>query len=89
MENQPTISPELVALVDAGDGFAEVIDPATNRVFKITEERRPHPCAHPETDDELRAMLDEARQDVAEGRVSTRSAEEFLTELRQRHGDRP
>ncbi len=82
----PSLSAELIALVDAGDGFAEVFDPQTKRVFIIHEERRPHPCAHPETEEELRAMLDAARKDYEEGNVVQRTTEEFLAEARRRSG---
>ncbi len=82
----PQLPPELIALVDAGDGFAEFVDPQTNRTFVITEERRPHPCAHPETDEELRAMLDEASEQIQRGEICTLTTEEILAEARRRAG---
>ncbi len=85
--SQPTLPPELIALVDEGHGVAEVYDPATNRTFHVVEQTKPHPCEHPETVEEMRALLDEARADVAAGRVSTRSTEELLADFRRRHGD--
>lgn len=79
----PAITPELVALVDAGDGCAEVVDPATQRVFVITEQR-PHPCAHPESDEELAEMLREANAQIERGEVCEMSTEEILAEARRR-----
>lgn len=80
----PLIPPELIALIDAGDGVAEVVDPQTNRVFVIHEERGTHPCAHPETEEELRAMLKAADEQIDRGEVCELSTEEILAEARRR-----
>ena len=76
------IPPALRNLVDRGDGVAEIVDPETNRVFVVTEET-PIEVTLPE--EYVRQKLDEARADLAAGRVSTRSTEEILAAARRRH----
>lgn len=71
----------LLNLVDAGDGMAELVDPATNRVLRITE-GPPVECAL--SDDEIREKLEEARADFRAGRFMTGSTEELLAAARER-----
>jgi hypothetical protein len=81
----PTIA-DLLALVDAGDGFAVFTDPETKRELELRDRNRFRLPVVPETDEELRAMLDEARKDFDEGKVVHRTTEEFLAEARRRAG---
>jgi hypothetical protein len=82
----PTFSAELIALVDAGDGFAVFVDPATKRKIVLRDPNRLRPASEPESEEELRAMLDAARKDYEEGNVVQRTTEEFLAEARRRSG---
>lgn len=81
----PTHLAELAALVDAGDGMAELFDPVTRRTFLVVEQTKPHPCAHPETDEELARQLKEASDEFERGEVCTLSIEEILVEARRRY----
>lgn len=85
----PIIPAELIALLDAGDGYAVFTDPATNRKLELREPSRLRLPLEPESDDELRAMLDEARKDFEDGNVVHRTTEEFLAEMHRRHGGTP
>ena len=86
-DNSFIIPPDLRDLVDQGDGLAEIVDPETKRVYLVTEQRALHPCGLPDTEEEIGRRLDEARSDIAEGRASTRTTDEFLAQRADRHDE--
>jgi hypothetical protein len=74
---------ELIALVDAGGGVADIIDPASKRKITMIEIKRLRPDTEPLTDDEMRDMLDVAQKDYEAGRASKRYTEELLAYARR------
>ncbi|QDU86880.1 hypothetical protein Pla175_02340 [Pirellulimonas nuda] len=65
-----SLTTALLALVDAGDGIAELVDPETNRVVRIVEAPPAGPAL---SDEEIREKLEEARADFRAGRFTTGS----------------
>jgi hypothetical protein len=53
---QAALTPEQLAAVHAGGGFARVVDPATNRIFVLIEQTEPSTL----DDDYVREKIDEA-----------------------------
>jgi hypothetical protein len=82
----PSLSAELIALVDASGGFAVVVDPVTQRKIELRDPKRISLPTEPESAEELRAMLDAARKDFDEGNVVQRTTDEFLAQCRRRAG---
>jgi hypothetical protein len=56
---QTPLTPELLAAVHAGDGFARVEDPATHRVYFLIEQAEPPTI----DDDYVRERIEEAYTD--------------------------
>ncbi|MEQ8849654.1 hypothetical protein [Botrimarina sp.] len=85
MDTDPSpIAPALKALVDAGNGLAEIVDQETGRVFVIGEKTDPTV-----TDQYVSERLAEARADLDEGRcVADLPTESLLAEARRRRQER-
>lgn len=80
----PIIPAELIALLDAGDGFAIVVDPVTQREIELRERKKFSPPTEPNSDEELRAILEAADAQIERGEVCELSKEEILVEVRRR-----
>ena len=74
---QASLTPELLAAVQAGNGFARVEDPTTHRVYFLIEQ-----TAQPTvSDDYVRRKVDEA---YAEGDLGPLDMEAIKAEFRRR-----
>lgn len=78
------IPAELIALLDAGDGYAIVVDPVTQREIELRERKKLSPPTEPDSEEELRAMLEAANERIDRGEVCELSTEEILVEVRRR-----
>ena len=81
--HQPDITPEQRQAILAGHGAAEFRDPMTAEVFVV--EKKVEVSI---SDEYIQAKLDEARDDIANGRVSAMTTEEVLVEARKRRAKR-
>lgn len=80
---QTPLTPELLAAVAAGGGWARVKDPNTDRVFLIAEEFEPKV-----DDDYLRDKIDEAYDDAdRSGGFQPLDMERVKAELQRRMND--
>jgi len=72
------LSPEQIAAVREGDGYAHLVDPNTQQVYFLTEPFVP-------TIDEsyVREKLEEAQASLDRGEVSDWDVEEIKAEVRQ------
>ncbi|MGL4513219.1 MAG: hypothetical protein ACRCT8_09025 [Lacipirellulaceae bacterium] len=79
----------MTALVDAGAGVAEVVDPATSRVYLVVEQAAAvHPRELPLDGARLKAELDAAAEQIARGDICKLSAGEIVAEARRRRAER-
>jgi hypothetical protein len=74
------LTPEQIAVINEGGGFARVEDPTTHRIFLLIEQ----PAAPTLDDDYVREKLAEARAESERGDVADWDVEKLKRELRDR-----
>lgn len=73
------LTPEQLAAVRAGEGYAQLVDPNTNHVYFLSEP------VTPTIDEEyVREKLEEAQQSIDRGEVSDWDVNEIKAEVRDR-----
>ena len=73
------LSPEQLAAVQAGDGYAHLVDPNTQQIYLLAE------SAVPTVDEDyVCEKLDEAQASVDRGDIADWSLNEMKNEVRQR-----
>ena len=78
--HQVSLTPEQLAAVDAGGGFAQFVDPASHFVYYLIKQSDP-----PTIDDEyVREKLAEAEDDIRQGNFGPWDVEELKRELGER-----
>jgi hypothetical protein len=84
--DEPLITAALSALVDAGAGVAEVVDPTTSRVYLVVEQgATTHPRELPLDEARLKGELDAAAEQIVRGDTCNLSASEIVANARRRH----
>ncbi len=76
---QAPLSPEQLAAVREGEGYAHLVDPNTQQVYFLTE-----PSVPAIDDDYVRAKLDEAQASIDRGEVSDWDVNDIKAQVRQR-----
>jgi len=73
------LSPEQLAAVREGEGYAHMVDPNTQQVYFLTE-----PCDPTLDEDYVRKKLDEAQASIDRGDIADWDVDEIKAEVRQR-----
>lgn len=85
---QTPLTPDQLAAVAAGGGWARIEDPNTHRVYVIAEQAGPTETAA--VDDEyIREKLAEAQLDSEQGRVAQWNLDEIKSEILRRLAENP
>ena len=78
------VTPEQVAAVEAGNGFAHAEDPTTHRLYLLVEQGQ----APTLSDDYFRQKIAEGLAEAERGECQPWDVEVMKAELRRRHPDR-
>lgn len=73
------LSPEQIAAIRAGGGYAQLVDPNTQQVYVLTE-----PCVPTLEESYVREKLDEAQASIDRDEVADWDLDEIKAEVRQR-----
>ena len=76
---QVPLSPEQLAAVRAGEGYAHLVDPNTQQVYFLTE-----PVTPTIDDNYVREKLDQAQASIDRGEVADWDVDDIKAEVRQR-----
>jgi hypothetical protein len=77
---QASLTPEQLAAVNAGGGFAQFVDPTSNFVYYLIKQTDPPTI----DEDYIREKLAEADSDIEQGNYVEWNIEELKHELRER-----
>ncbi len=80
ISSQTPLTPEQIAAVNAGGGYARCEDPATHEVYHLIRQGNQSLI----DDDYIREKLAEAQADIEQGKFAEWNVEEIKQELRQR-----
>jgi hypothetical protein len=76
---QTPLTPDQLAAVEAGGGYARFEDPRTHEIYHLIRQG----TASAIDDDYIRRKLAEAQSDVDQGKVAAWNVDEFKSELRR------
>lgn len=84
-DHHTPITPDQVAAVAAGNGFAHVEDPATHRIYLLVDQGRAPTLA----DEYFQAKIAEGLAEADRGQCQAWDVAAMKADLRRRHGQQP